>query len=238
MLKQRLKRAVKTLLGKESGVFVDTAFMIQYVAKCMTPMSVYVEFGAFTGLTGKWFREMSGISPSHCYLVEACPTNYDLMKTYCAGFHLFNLAVSGQEGTLPFYIVDRDIDEGTSRSNSFDRRHLEKRFGKENVKEIQIRALTVASFLRENAVQQVDFMFFNIEGAEYAIFEGDISFLDQVQYLYLDLHQLRNDDSTLKKRQLAIYDRIIAQGYERLAGHRREDIPRIEDHLSFLWVKR
>jgi len=237
VLKSRLKRAIKTMLGKEPGIFLDGDFLIRYVAKCIPADSVFIEVGAFTGRTGYQFRELAGLQAQNCHLIEACPTNYEIMKKICPGFRLHNLAISDGEGVLPFYVVDTPRDEGTSRSNSFDRKHLEDRFGKENVKEIKIRSVNLNTFFQNNNIAKVDFLFFNCEGAEYKILKGNINFLKKVDYFYLDLHHRTGNRKLLKQEQHRIYEAVLNQGFLRIGGHLREHIDQSNNHLTFLWKK-
>jgi FkbM family methyltransferase len=237
MFVQRMKRAVKAFLRDERQYEVNRGLISRYVARSLPRDAVFVECGAFTGLSGKKFCELADLNPDNCHLIEACPTNYEIMKEHCPGYHLYNLAVSGEAGTLPFYVVDSPKDDGTSRSNSFDRKHLEKRFGKENVKEILIRSVPLDVFFSENGLSKVDYLFLNVEGAEYDIFTGDLDFLDHVRFLYLDLHHIPEDRQTLKAEQRRIFDLVASKGFEWMGGHRREHIDFCYGHMSFLWEK-
>jgi|GEM_PF-101309 len=233
VITRRIKTAVKTLLGWKPGVYLDREFLMHYMAKSLSPNSVYVEVGAFTGRTGLWFRDLAHLQAGNCYLIEACPTNFEIMKEICPGFHLFNLAISDTNGVLPFYVVNTDRDEGTSRSNSFDREHLEERFGKENVQEINVRSVNLNTFFDENKIGTVDFLFFNCEGAEYKILNGKLDFLDRVNFFYLDLHHRKNNVNDLKKEQHAIYEKILNKGFIRIGGHLRETSIRVTIILRF-----
>jgi 2-O-methyltransferase len=231
----QIKSLVRRLLP-QPVVKVDGELILRYVAKCLPPDATFVEVGTFTGGTGRWLRDLASLKAEQCHLIEACPTNFEILKQNSPGFRVYNLAVSDVNGTLPFYVVDRAMDEGSSRSNSFDREHLEKRFGKQNVKEQLVRSVNLDTFFSENNLTKVDFLFFNIEGAEYQVFRGNLDFLDRVRFFYLDLHH--RDVPGLKRDQLAIYDLLEKKGFSRIAGHTREDIPRAQWHMTFLWEKK
>lgn len=222
-------------MPKETIVFIDSDLLTRYVAKSMTPESVFVEVGTFTGESGREFRALANLKPDHCHLIEACPDNYEILKKNSPGYHVYNLAIADRIGTLPFYVVNNPSDDGTSRSNSFDRAHLEKRWGKENVKEIQVRAIDMNTFMNENKIDSIDYLFFNCEGAEYGIMRGNLDFLQNVRFFNLDMHH-RNIPG-LKQSQQELYDRMVSLGFTRIGGHRREDIPFVNNHLTFLWER-
>ena len=233
----RLKQAAKVLLWNEKVVEVNRGLIARYVARSIPKDAVFVECGSFTGNGGKKFAELAKLNPENCHLIEACPQNFKIMQERYAGFKVHNLAVSGKEGTLPFYVVDVTKWEGTSVHNSFHREHLEKRFGKANVQEVFVRSVPLGMFFRENNLPRVDYLFMNVEGAEYDIFENNTDFLDHVHFFYLDMHSITGNRKALKFRQKKIFDLIVASGFEHVGGHRREHIDIFNGHLSFLWEK-
>lgn len=235
MIIAQIKNVLRRFLPKERYVQIDDDLLTRFVAISLAPDATFVEIGTFTGAGGRQFCDLAHLSPNNCHLVEACPDNFEILKKNSPGYRVYNLALADRCGTLPFYVVNNPKDEGTSRSNSFDKAHLKKRWGKENVKEIQIRTVDMKTFIQENCITRIDYLFFNCEGAEYAILNGDLSFLDKVQFFHLDLHHRVADGH--KAEQLRLYDLMVKLGFVHIGGHKRTDIPVVNNHLTFLWEK-
>ncbi len=200
---------------------------------------VYVEVGAATGNSCIPFAKRYNLNSSRCHFIEACPTNFEILKKTSHGFNVYNYAITGKTGMSRLYAFDDPNEPGSSRSNSISGDSIREKFPDAKIDEIQIPSRTLVDFFKEQEIQKVGFLFFNCEGAEYEIFRGDTSFLSKVSLISLDLHgccdAFYSEEKKDEKRQ--IFNLMTENGFELIAGNSKEDIQTINSHLSFLWEK-
>lgn len=216
---------------------VDSELMERYVARRLDRTSIYVEIGSGTGEGSIPFARATSLDPANCYLIEACPVNYEVLRTAANGFHTFNLAITGRSGTVPFYVVDDPKAPGTSRSNSINLEAMQERFRGREIRRIDVPSRSLGDFFDENGIQAVDYLYFNCEGAEYEIYRGDTGFLDRCRMVHLDLHGRCPTFNALNEEKLRTYDLMIAKGFARIGGHLRDDILPSTGHLKFLFER-
>lgn len=220
---------------------IDHDLIARYVSRSISPDAVYIEVGAATGATAEIFSRLASLKPQNCYLIEACPKNCEVMRKKIPGYRIFNFAVSDKIGQIPFYVYDDPAEPGSSRSNSLNKAILQQKKSAQEISEIMVPATTLNDFFRDNAISQCDYLFMNIEGAEYDVFAGDCSFLQKVRFFYVDLHYglYRGTKSAeeMIQTKLQIYDFLSSQRFTRVGGHLRDDISWYNGHLSFLWER-
>jgi FkbM family methyltransferase len=239
----RIKTLIKDMLPVKRVIrkHNDSGLMMRYVAKCLGKDSVYVEVGPATGASAKLFSQFSGLSAKNCYLVEACPLNCEVIKREMPFVHVLNYAVTDRSCVIPFYVVNDPSEPGTSRSNTCDRAVLERKFPGTEISEIKVPGRDLGSIFLECGIDKVDYLFMNIEGAVYRVFEGDLEFLNKIRIFAIDLHHgLYNgasDANDMAERKYRIYDAIRSYGFVNIGGHGREDIATADYHMSFLWEK-
>ena len=171
-----------------------------------------------------------GLAPERCHLVEACPVNHGLLGQRFPGAKTYNYGISDHDGTISLYVIDKPSDEGTSRSNTTDPAVLKAKS-----------AITLSHLLDLAKIDRCDLLHINCEGSEYDILGGDVTFLDRVSLLELDLHEglfqgARTHSQTVEKR-VAIYDLLEGRGFVRLGGHGRKHLSSATQHLSSFWEK-
>ena len=226
-------------IHSKQNIRVDYDLITRYISKSIGQDAIYVELGAATGASAKKFCDFALLKPENCFLIEACPENVNVLRENLPGYQIFNYAISNKNGELPFYIYDDPNEPGSSRSNSINKIALQRKLRKGVVKKIVVPAITLKSFFKENSILYCDYLFMNVEGAEYDIFNGDCSFLQKLHFFYLDLHSGLYGDAKNARDiidiKLRIYDFICQNNFRRIGGFLRGDIMDYQGHLTFLW---
>jgi FkbM family methyltransferase len=243
MLKKNIKKLLKKFitLGKEEKItyikslIIDHDLIARYAARIIGTSGIFVEIGSATGASSIEFSKKYKIDPHKCYLVEACPENFKVMSEKAIGFNIFNYAITSKSGYIPFYVVDDPNEAGTSRSNTIDYESLKEKFPNRKISTVNVKSLNLSDFFSENNIAMVDYLFMNVEGAEYNIFSGNIDFLKKVKLFYMDLHGKSSIYNAKKNEKLRIYDLLLEYGFEKIGGHTRENILNTDAHLSFFW---
>lgn len=220
---------------------VEVHLFWKYIARTFAPDGgTYVELGPAAGGSAIEFLQRSGFDERRSYMIEACPTNCEVLRKVLPNAVVSNYAVAGKRGVVDFYVVDDPREPGSSRSNSMDASSLLAK-GMSNLRKIEVPAIPIGEYCIEKGLASVDYLHMNIEGAEYDVFEGNISFLDSVRFLYLDLHYgLYLGETSFERmteRKLQIYDAVVRRGFERIGGYTREDIPLHKRHQTFLFER-
>jgi FkbM family methyltransferase len=200
---------------------------------------IYVEVGAATGNSCIPFVKRYKLNPSHCHFIEACPTNFEILRKKSDGFKVYNYAITGHTGLSYLYSLDDSKEEGSSRSNSIVGDSVREKFPDATIEKIQIPSRTLTDFFDEQGLKNIDFIFFNCEGAEYEIFRGNTSFLDRTSLISLDLHGCceKFNSVEMKSEKTRIFNLMTESGFDLIAGNTKEDISLANHHLSFLWEK-
>lgn len=231
-----LSRRLRTS-GNPERAAIDPALMLRYVARSIDPRGVMIDVGAGSGGGSRWMVEHAGLDPSHCYLIEACPENFSRMAAQCPGYRNLNLAVAAQDGSVKLYTVDDPRWDGSSKSNTIYGAALRHKFPDKQVNEIEVPARTLSSFYAEHGLDRVEFLWLNCEGAEYQLFGGDNSFLDRTRFVWIELHGAAPILRQFVAEKYRIYDLMMEHGFERVGGHRRDDIGATFGHLSYLFER-
>lgn len=235
-----LKSAVVGLLFPKTQ-FVrrpDRALMIRYGAmKLKHGRGAYVEIGAGAGGNAALMFDGIGADRARGHLIEACPRNFDVLRNKVSGFRLHNFAVAARDGSIPFYVFDKEGWEGSSLSNATDLEYLKLKFPQLKFEEIAVPAKRLDTFLDEAKIDRVDFAIFNCEGSEYEIFSGDLSFLRRVDLFYVDLHGKIALTPELVAKKRAILAAIEREGFVAIGGSLPSEVETVNGHLSFLFER-
>jgi FkbM family methyltransferase len=216
---------------------MDDTLMARYLGKALPEEPVFVEVGAGAQGSRDFFQTYTGVKPENCHLIEACPSNFEVLAEKYPDSHCHNLAISAENGMVSFYVYDDPAEGGSSRSNTLSREAAVDQFGEGDFREIQVPSRDLGTFFEENSLETVHLLFMNCEGAEYEIFRGSLDFLDNVQFLWLDLHGKWEPFRELKAEKLRIYDLLVDRGFIRIGGHDREEIENAAYHMGFLWER-
>lgn len=152
------------------GVYID----ILNGKKDMT----IVDVGSNIGITVQHFRDYA----KKVYAIEPLAAHYEALKKNKEfngwdNVETFNIAIAGKDGEVTMHPLKSNMT-CTSYTNDYGD-------GGETVK-----AQTMETFFKENNIEEVDFMKFDVEGAEDDILlsEGFINVADKIKAIEIEFH--------------------------------------------------
>jgi FkbM family methyltransferase len=154
------------------------------------PAPVIIDLGCNIGLTILDFKQEY---PSATIIgVEMDEENYDLCKTNTSqltGCSLFHAAIWKENGFINYKGIDEQ--SYTVEKDSFGQSGT-------------VRCMTMDALLKENNIQQVDYIKMDIEGAEKALLleSSEKAWLKHVKYLSIEVHDLPEADHTALGKSL------------------------------------
>lgn len=145
--------------------------------KIINESNTVFELGAHIGYISVYFSKLVG-PKGKVYVFEPGVNNlsyvrYNIEHAPYKNIHLIEKAVSDENGTATFY-----LENLTGQSNSLvkdyrvSKKIQSKAFVDLNKKEVQVETIRIDDFIRQNNIQQVDFIKIDIEGAEYLAIKG------------------------------------------------------------------
>ncbi len=199
---------------------------------------VIIDVGAYQGGCS---IEYAKLLDRQVYAIEACPRNAADLAKNAAGYLNITvepIAIAGISGPIEFFVANHRKSKGTSQSNSLYRAYLADRqrpWAKPNA--ITVPGLTLSEFMDTRSINKAEFVKFNCEGGEYAIFSGDdLSFLDRIGMLSLSMHGksdvFTSDEFLALRRQ--IVTALAVAGFEMVVGMNELDH---RGHVDQLWVR-
>lgn len=139
---------------------------------------IIVDVGSNIGVTVQHFKDHA----KKVYAIEPLSAHYEALKknkefNNWDNVETFKLAIAGKDGEVTMHPLNNNMT-CTSYTNDYGN-------GGENVK-----AQTMETFFRENNIEQVDFMKFDVEGAEDDILlsEGFINVADKIKAIEIEFH--------------------------------------------------
>jgi FkbM family methyltransferase len=138
---------------------------------------VIFDLGSNVGASVIYFKLL--YSGASIYAFEPDPRAFSKLRKNTAQFtdiHLYNCAISDKDGQMDFY-----VNPGISISSSCFQRSG-------NLEKIAVPAKSIATVLSEEKIANVDLLKFDVEGAEYAIFEK-FSDHEKVKRLIGEIHE-------------------------------------------------
>jgi len=209
-----------------------------HMAKILGPQSLVVDIGAYDGKYSKELCKRSQGDPSRWHLIEPCPKNYRALSARCGTFRRYQMAIGRDNTSLTLYTAKRKGSEGSSKSNSIYADYVGSKAWVDKPNEIQVKALSLDWFIKQNKIPKIDFLKLNCEGGEYAIFSSEtFNFLDKTRYIYLQLH---GKEPVFLTREIWVAKQLIVRGLER-EGYKmvigdKLDID-YKNHFHQLWHK-
>lgn len=181
------------------------------------------------------------------YSIEACPKNYKFLKRITKKhpkITTYNNCISNVDGKVNFYLYLREGLKDYKLSSQSNSLYLNFLSGKkeENIRQIQVKSLTMDSFCRKNKIERIDLLRINCEGGEYSIFRkgSSFDFLDKVNILHIFIHgksiEFLNKKNMAAKayinKYIKKYKFKLLYGYDLTAS---EKYP--VGHIQQVWVK-
>lgn len=211
-----------------------------YITKQLDKNSIVIDVGAYIGKVSKNICENSKGNPKNYYLIEACPNNFEILKQNCKKYNLYHTIISNKDGEEEFYISNNIKSKGSSQSNSLYKKFIKNKIWVKKLKSIKIKAYSLDSFIKNNNIQNIDFLKINCEGGEYKIFTSStLDFLDKTKYIYLQMHGknkyfLSNEIINLKIK----INEILMKDYELILGDSPKKILKTKNHIHQLWRRK
>jgi FkbM family methyltransferase len=235
----RVKQALRAALPKVTVTSraVDRPFIKRYVCVVANSGGVMIDIGAGTGTGPESLMQEIGYRPENCYLIEACPQNFELLTKRCGSARTFNLALADHNGTVPLFVTDDPRWEGSSKSNTLIEGVMESKYGDGRVRGVQVPARTLASFFAENGLDAVDLIMVNCEGAEYLIFRDGIDCLKNTRMVWLEFHGFSRRLNKYIDEKRRILDLFEQAGFTRVAGMTRGEIDDSFGHTMILFER-
>ncbi len=134
---------------------------VDYVSHSLESPKIIFDLGANIGLTALYFKTLYPDSAIYCFEPDA--ENYGLLQKNIVQFsnvYAYNMAISGREETRTFY-----------KSPSFHMRNSLISRG-EKGEEVVVKCISLQSAMILAGVSSVDFLKFDIEGAEFEVFSS------------------------------------------------------------------
>ena len=160
------------------------------------PNPTIIEIGSSDGYHTQWFFEIFDNPQVYCF--EPDPRAIARFKNNIgenSNVQLFELAISSNNGDITFFQssgqieidsknIINDWDESGSIRQPKD--HLSNFPLIKFEKSIQVKTLTLDSWCAENGIDNIDFIWMDVQGAERDVFEGGLRTLSKTQFLYTE----------------------------------------------------
>lgn len=150
----------------------------------------FLEIGAFEA---SFSRAMKAMFPSsNVWAFEANPYNYEYYKNLNERINYLNLAVSELNGTLSFYLQDKNLSDGSEiekiRGNNSI---LNRNDDTLSYKEVEIHSVTLDSFIEsENITNKFFSLWIDVEGANKNIFGGLNKYLNNCFSFLIEVEEI------------------------------------------------
>ena len=158
--------------------------------------SVIFEIGAHFGLDTEKIYELSNHANIHAF--EPDPRNIEILKTRGIDkiVKLVNIAISDSIGTALFHLSGGKVYTGNelldnndwSASSSLKQptKHLERHPWCKFENKIEVDIISLDSYCRINRIENIDFIWCDVQGAEDLVIKGGQQILTTAKYLYTE----------------------------------------------------
>lgn len=155
------------------------------------PLKNFLDLGSNIGLTTLYIKNL--FPDANVIALEPDKANYDMMLRNFELNHLSNTTplMAGISNKDSFLVTNGGIRDNKDWSKTF----------KEVDYPTDITSFSIASILKKYNMDEIDFIKIDIEGAERNVFEkgADLSFLDIVKVIAIEIHDEFNIRSTIYK---------------------------------------
>lgn len=104
---------------------------------------------------------------------------------------LIEKAVSDKNGYIKFYPIDPELTETTHKDGNIGASSIFKASGKYPIekyvqKEIEVESITIEQFCKDNNINKIDFVWMDLQGAEYLALKGMGSYLQDIEIIHTE----------------------------------------------------
>lgn len=190
---------------------------------------VFLDVGAYSGKYALRLSQKFPTAVIHC--IEPDPANFKLLQKRVRenNVRTHQLAIASYEGECDLYLVYHPKCEGTSQSNSINESFARHKKSKES---ITVPCTTLNKFCQD--IPRIDYLKFNCEGAEYEVFTDDLSSLEKVHVLCLQVHGKNKEFFTkeYQRKRESIRRSLLDLGFRQLVGLKW---PTAKNHVVQIW---
>lgn len=152
---------------------------------------VIIDLGAHIGLTSLYFHHHFPEAQFIC--VEPVEESYQVLNknmSIVKDYRALNSVIADKEGTCNIYCyswwssctISEDINN--KRIGSISRPE-----GKRKLEKRQVNTISLPAIIEKYHIGKIDLLKIDIEGAEKQLFEGDVSWLQNVELIAIELHE-------------------------------------------------
>lgn len=172
---------------------------------------IIIEAGAHEGLDT---RRMASIWPNCIlYAFEPVPSVFSLLKNnvkLLENVHVINLALSDTSIQSKMYV-------STGRSNGSSsllkpKEHLNFHPDVFFNEEIIVQTITLHDFAKENLLEKIDFMWFDLQGMEYKVLSESKLFLKNIGYIFCEVSLMETYEGVMKYPEFKSW--MLEQGFQ------------------------
>jgi FkbM family methyltransferase len=183
---------------------------INFINNYISPGMKVIDIGAHIGLLSVVIARKTG-SNGKVYSFEPTPSTHALLKQTIAINGLEAViqpqtqAVADKKGVTHFYVTDIAAHNSNSLANN------KRNYGNEH--SIEVPLISVDEFVQEQAIDKIDFIKIDAEGAEFSVLKGLVQTIDRYKpKMILALHpaSIANFGDSLG----AIWDFVRQRGYK------------------------
>ena len=162
------------------------------VGRAGTIIDAGAHIGAFTVLAARQ------VPDGTVHALEPGSANVALLERNAAAngaanVHAHQLALGGADGTVRLYQAPGSIGHSLYRNPGWDDVVPEPGIDRESRDYEEVECVTLERFLRANAIEAVDLLKMNIEGAEYDILRGTcVEVLRRIRWMQIELHPVQD----------------------------------------------
>jgi FkbM family methyltransferase len=211
----RLKKYIKAPFYFIQGVppVYYTEISPEFIRECVNkPDPVILEIGCNSGSHTLWFLDAFANPQIHCF--EPDPRAINRFKKKVGqrnNVTLYEIALSDREGEITFHQSDGQRDErqvqqwpeGWDFSGSIrkPKEHLKEYPWVTFERSIAVKTATLDGWCREHNIDQIDFIWMDVQGAEMDVIKGGREALSKTHYLYTEYgtKELYEGQVTLKQ---------------------------------------
>lgn len=181
-------------LGAFTEIFINKEYEINL---CKDPKVIF-DLGSNSGLSVIYFKIK--YPNSKIFAFEPNPFAFEKLKKNTSQFNdvfCYNLAISNINGLEKFYVCDVD-----SLSSSFFKRKSKGHY-------LDVKTRSVKNLIEEFSLDRIDLMKFDVEGAEFKIFNNDFPFDlfdSMIGEIHLDLTDINIDKQEFLNKFRRFYD--------------------------------
>ena len=211
----RLKNLVTSLRTASQGLPPVTRSKItrELVRECVgKPDPTILEIGCNDGEDTLWLLDVFDNATVYCF--EPDPRAIARFKEKVgerSNVHLFEIALSDHIGDITFYQSGGKLDEklnetmpeGWDLSGSIrqPKDHLAKHPWVTFEQSITVKTVTLDAWCDEHGIEEIDFIWMDVQGAEIDVFQGGVTMLPKTRFIYTeyDNSELYEGQYTLKQ---------------------------------------